>query len=106
MQFMSYDVNKAVERFEEEFASGAKENIYVDGKAESFKAFLRTELERCVSETSSDAKKMDAELDIVHRCLTDLYNHNDPEVYERIKKCLDEIQALKPPTHAEEKETV
>jgi len=43
-------------------------------------------------------KRMDKELDVVHGCLTDLYNLISPtekEVQETIRQCLKKIKRIK-----------
>lgn len=42
--------------------------------------------------TQKEAQKMDKELDIVHKCLTELYNNDDDRIGETIRKYLDKIE--------------
>lgn len=42
----------------------------------------------------TELERMDKELDIVHKCLTELYNYPDNKIGDRIKECLDKIGKL------------
>ena len=39
-----------------------------------------------------DAKKMNRELDIIHKCLTELYNYPDNKVGDIVRKYLDIVE--------------
>ena len=59
---------------------------------ENLKEILGKELGTLLYKIVDEADKADKELDIVHSCLTELYNADIN--YERIKKCLNEIDRL------------
>lgn len=75
-----------------------KENLYkIYGwkGIENLDSFLGSGAGKLIFDTLYEAERLDKELDVVHRCLVDLYNHSDNSVGDRVKKCLYEIETLK-----------
>lgn len=43
---------------------------------------------------AAENKRLNKELEIVHQCLTDLYNDGENRIGDRVKQCLNEIEKL------------
>lgn len=66
--------------------------LYNTRDIENIENILGKPLGKRIKDMIHNADKMDKELDIVHQCLTELYNYPDYKVGDIVKKYLDKIE--------------